>query len=370
MSRFLSRCWLGFLCIGVPVLWQPSMRIGQASDKPDGSRRVYENKLVRIENPSPLLADHPEFIARMREPTRYAAPRLVNDSRANLSVRAWRFSYNARGIVEMPNWLHGDRTAIVVVHPWGVDDGQGWITPQPAGAAFQCTPEKNKLCRKHARTVVDPLLKRLRSRVGLVLYSLPGNEDPIRKKLYRSLRRKPSAAERKTGRRELAEKLKSFRYVGKPLPTRIELGKEPETTAYFRAFPGLDAGPRYDPPGFWDLPIPVMSDINVDPNDVVLYDREGYDALKAFLRKQGIRHVLLCGYNTDMCVCKTTAGYENLRNDFNVFLVGDATIATFPGNANPAPATHAAVAKASLNLLITQASWIQPLSAARQAKGR
>jgi len=41
------------------------------------------------------------------------------------------------------------------------------------------------------------------------------------------------------------------------------------------------------------------------------------------------RHVLLTGYATDMCFCRTTAGYENLAKDFNVFLVGDATLATF-----------------------------------------
>jgi hypothetical protein len=59
-----------------------------------------------------------------------------------------------------------------------------------------------------------------------------------------------------------------------------------------------------------------------------------------------------------MCVCKTTAGYENLREDFNVFLVGDATIATFPGQDSPRHATNASVSFAALNLLITQSSWI------------
>ena len=37
-----------------------------------------------------------------------------------------------------------------------------------------------------------------------------------------------------------------------------------------------------------------------------------------------------------MCYCKTTAGYQNLSKDFNVFLVGDATLATFPANSQPA----------------------------------
>lgn len=56
-----------------------------------------------------------------------------------------------------------------------------------------------------------------------------------------------------------------------------------------------------------------------------------------------MRHILLTGYATDMCFCKTTAGYENLSKDFNVFLVGDATLATFPANKTARYATNAAV---------------------------
>jgi nicotinamidase-related amidase len=81
--------------------------------------------------------------------------------------------------------------------------------------------------------------------------------------------------------------------------------------------------------------------------------------LKEFLRKNRIRHVLLTGYATDMCYCKTTAGYQNLARDFNVFLVGDATLATFPANQSPRCATNAAIAFASLEHLITQVSWIR-----------
>jgi nicotinamidase-related amidase len=118
---------------------------------------------------------------------------------------------------------------------------------------------------------------------------------------------------------------------------------------------------KFNNAGFWKLPIPVVKEIKVDLNDVVIYDAEGYAKLKTFLKKQGIRHILLAGYNTDMCVCSTTAGYENLRNDFNVFLVGDATLATFPANSTPAYSTNAAVSFASLKLFITQVSWIKPL---------
>jgi hypothetical protein len=62
-----------------------------------------------------------------------------------------------------------------------------------------------------------------------------------------------------------------------------------------------------------------------------------------------------------MCVKATTAGYVNLRRDFNVFLVGDATLATFPAAEGPACATSAAIRFASLDLLITQISWIKPI---------
>jgi hypothetical protein len=60
-----------------------------------------------------------------------------------------------------------------------------------------------------------------------------------------------------------------------------------------------------------------------------------------------------------MCFCKTTAGYQNLAKDFNVFLVGDATLATFPGNSTPRFATNASISFASLEHLITQVSWVE-----------
>ena len=103
-----------------------------------------------------------------------------------------------------------------------------------------------------------------------------------------------------------------------------------------------------------------MKSIEVAPRDVVIYDGEGYPALRDFLKKQGVRHVLLAGYNTDMCVCSTTAGYKNLSQDFDVFLVGDATIATFPAQPTPRFATTSAVCFAALNLFITQVSWVRP----------
>ena len=320
--------------------------------------RTYNNRLRLLQNPPPLLADYPQFVAPVRELRRFEAAPIVTDEHANLSVRAWRFSYNARGIIEMPNHLKAAETAVIMVHPWGIDDGQGWDTPQPAGVADFCTIEKNHLAAEHTRSIINPLLKRLRGRVQHVMYSLPGSEDPIRKLLYRSVRAKPTAEQRKAGARQLTAKLKSFDYHGEPLPTALPLSKSQPVIDYFRQFPGLDAGPRYNNAGFWNQPIPVTADIDVDPEDVVIYDAEGYAPLRDFLKASGVRHVLLTGYATDMCFCRTTAGYENLSRDFNVFLVGDATLATFPANDSPRHATNAAISFASLNQLITQVSWI------------
>ncbi len=326
------------------------------ADEP--AARTYENRLTRLSDPKPLLADHPEFVEPVRETVRYEAPLLVDDPGADLNVRAWRFSYNARGIVEMPNRLSAAKTALIMVHPWGIDDGQGWRTPEPAGAADFCTVEKNHLAGRHTREVINPLIKSLRGKVSLVMYSLPGSEDPIRKKLYRSFSGRPSEAQRREGTVELAARLNGFVYRGEHVPKTLKLSADKPVIDYFRQFSGLDAGPRFNNAGFWDLPIPVTRDIEVDPNDVVIYDAAGYDPLKQFLQSQGIHHVLLVGYATEMCYCKTTAGYQNLSKDFNVFLVGDATLATFPANSSPRFATNAAISFASLEHLITQTSWI------------
>jgi len=252
---------------------------------------IYENRLRPIADARPLLGDLPRYVEPIREKTRFEAPILVHDKDADLEVRAWRFSYNARGIVEIPNRLSAKRTAVIVVHPWGIDDGQGWKTPEPAGVAFACTLDKNQICLEHMKEVINPFLKALRGRVGLVAYSLPGKEDPIRRKIYRSFGRQPTSEERRAGARELATKLGEFQYRGESVPWQLRISEFKPAADYFR---------------------------------------------------------------------QTTAGFENLGKDFNVFLVGDATLATFPACDTPRFATTAAVAFASLDVLITQMSWIRP----------
>jgi nicotinamidase-related amidase len=325
----------------------------------DTATRVYRHTLTPIKDPKPLLADHPEFVAPVVEKSRFEAPILIDEPGADLEVRAWRFSYNARGVIEVPNRLRSDRTASIMVHPWGIDDGQGWRTPEPAGAADFCTPEKNHLAGRHTREVVDPFLKRLRGRVALTMFSLRGQEYPAQRKLYRSLRRTPTVTERAEGRREMVEVLNTFRYKAEPLPVDLTISDDHPVRDYFAQFPGLDAGPRYDNAGFWDMPIPVTKDVEVFPDDVVIYDADGYPALREFLKAHGVRHVVLTGYATDMCFCKTTAGYENLSRDFNVFLVGDATLATFPANDSPRHATNAHISFAAITQFVTQCSWVR-----------
>ncbi|MCA9017128.1 MAG: isochorismatase family protein, partial [Planctomycetaceae bacterium] len=223
--------------------------------------------------------------------------------------------------------------------------------------------EKNHFAGRHTREVIDPFLKRMRKNKSLVMYSLIGDVDPIRKKLYRTFNYNPSQAEREQARQELTKQLKTLRYQGKPLPDQLILSKEFPVIDYFKQFSGLSASDHFNGTGFWNVPVPITRDITVQHDDVLIFDREGYEPLKRFLKNQGIRHILLTGYATDMCFCKTTAGYENLSRDFNVFLVGDATLATFPANSSPKYATNAHISFASLNHLITQVSWVKQLSA-------
>lgn len=333
--------------------------LSAASPAAAQASREYLNQLTPLKDAAPLLADHPEFIAPIEDVARFEAPILVDDQDADLSVRAWRYSYNARGIIELPNRLKAADTVLIMVHPWGIDDGQGWNTPEPAGVCDFCTPAKNKLAARHTREVIRPFHDALRGKVAFVMVSLPGEEDAIRKQLYRSLRGRPSDQDRARGAKQLKQKLAAFEYRGQPLPESLTLSSENPVRDYFRQFPGLDPGPRYNNHGFWDLPIPVSADLKPQPEDVVIYDAEGYEPLREFLKEHGVRHVLLTGYATDMCYCRTTAGYENLSQDFNVFLVGDCTLATFPANSSPAHATNAHVSYAALNQLVTQVSWIE-----------
>ena len=62
----------------------------------------------------------------------------------------------------------------------------------------------------------------MRGKAAFVMYSLPGGEDPIRKKLYRSFAGRPTEAQRREGARELRDRLTSFSYRGEPPPATLQ----------------------------------------------------------------------------------------------------------------------------------------------------
>lgn len=319
----------------------------------------YANTLKPIADAPPILADFPQYVEPMQQEPRFLAEPLVNDGGGDLIVRSWRYWYNARGIVEMENRLQAAATAVVMVHPWGIDDGHGLATPEPAGVAFFCQKDKNQTARAHMRDVVKPFLRRLRGRAAVVSYSLPGTEDPIRKLLYASINTKPSQLDIAQGEKQLAAALGAHKFTGGPLARDLELGDANPVNAYFAATPSTDAGDRYNGAGFWQLPMPLAADLEHESTDIVFYDGEGYAKVRDYLKGLGVRHVLLLGYCTDMCVISTTCGYNNLSKDFDLFLVGDATLATYPGSTTPRFATQVALANASLSQMITQVNWVK-----------
>ncbi|MBU0609856.1 MAG: isochorismatase family protein [Armatimonadetes bacterium] len=318
----------------------------------------YHNRLRLVSDGPPILADHPDFVAPLAADERFLAPPVVDEPDADLTVRCWRWWYNARGLVEMECRLRASATALLIVHPWGIDDGHGLETPEPAGCAFFCTKEKNTVVAPHLQQVINPLLARLRPRLALVGYSMPGVEDDARRLLYASVRTEPEALDPAAGERRLREVLAAHPFTGEPLIEQLMLADDALLHDYRRQTPSTDAGDRTNGPGYWQLPMPVHAALDRAPTDRVFYDGEGYPLVRDFLRARGVRHVLLCGYATDMCVKATTCGYDNLAADFNVFLVGDATLATFPASQTPALATQVALCNAALHMMISQAGWI------------
>ena len=317
----------------------------------------YDNLLKKINNPLPLLADYLKYVEPLRDEARYLAPPVVYEENGELSVRSWRYWYNARGIVEMENRLQAKATALINVHPWGVDDGHGLQTPEPAGCAFFCTPEKNAIGLQHLRDVLNPFIQRLRPHVALVAHSLPGKEDEIRRRLYPSILTPSQEVEVEAGEKRLAELLRQHPFEGHPLRKELTLDANVSLTSYFKQTPSTDASEYYNGEGFWGLPMPISSALAREPTDIVFYDAEGYPKVRDYLRETGVRHILLTEYATDMCVISTTCGYNRLSQDFNLFLVGDATLATYPASTTPKYATQVALANASLRQMITQVNW-------------
>lgn len=334
------------------------------SNKCDTAARetfIYNNSLTPVKNPASIFSNSPDFLAPLVPEQRMESAPLIRDDNATLQVRAWRYSYNTRCIVEMNNFLDGRKTALIVVHPWGIDDKHGVKTPEPAGTSFFGTPLKNRLYLRHTAKILNPFIQHMRKETSLVAYALIGSEDEIRARLYKSPKSAPGQTDKRTGHALLKKKFGDFSFSGHSTPATLQLTTQKTVADYFQKFPGIDSTKFYNNKGYWDLPIPVVNTIEIKDDDYVIYDNDGYESVKSFLSARGIQHVLLTGYATDACYMKTTAGYINLRKDFNVFLVGDATMALFPAQANPGAATTAALALASLDNLITETSWISAL---------
>ncbi len=138
---------------------------------------------------------------------------LVDDPDADLHVQAWRFTYNGRGIIEMPNRLRRLDTAVIMVHPGASMTARAGRPPSLNGVCDFLHPVKNELAARHTREVVNPFLESLRGRVNQVMFSLRGPSDPTRKKLYRSLHHRPRRPNALRGKR-------SWRNNSAACPTR------------------------------------------------------------------------------------------------------------------------------------------------------
>ena len=342
------------------------------------SARMYQNTLRENPAPLPILADHPDFVEPLRFEARFLAPPVVNDAGGKLEVRSWRYWYNARGIIETVNRLDPRATAIINLMPWGVDDGGGMRSPDPAGVVLAGTPEKNALYHRQIEEVVNPFLQRLSGRVALVGHTLPGMEDPVRKLLYPSMSTGRDRTDPGTGEKKLRELLAARTFKGSAPEENLELDPHAPLTDYFRKTVSSHASSRYNGDGFGDIPIPLVKGIQRCPNDIIFYDGDGYERIRDYLKARGIRHILVLGLiekstilpthpragaqKADAAVLEkigTAPGIEKLGKDFNIFLVGDAVRTTFPGSATPKYAVQAALAKLAGENMITQAGWVR-----------
>ena len=190
-----------------------------AGDEP--ATRIYENRLKPIANPRPILGDYPNFVEPVRELARFEAPILIDDPDADLEVRAWRFSYNARGIIEVPNRLRVKpdgrhrgaslghrrrpglaharaRRSCVSMHP-----GQEQDRARSRRQGYQSVPQDHASQSRPARGLQSS-----------------GNGGPDSPEDLPFAAQTAQQSERQEGERELKAKLASFDYQGQPVPAR------------------------------------------------------------------------------------------------------------------------------------------------------
>lgn len=294
-----------------------------------------EAAYTRITNPDAIFDDNPDYISPIlpNEFRRYLESPIVENAGGDISLRAWRFSPMVGGLAESYNVLASEKTALIVVHPWGIEDGQGWDFPQAynaSGYAFMGTLPDNIHYNNHVNDVVKGLVDSLRGRLPLVVYGMPGSADDTRYNIYRDYTHQPSLADRVVGQAEMEDYLSDL--SGSEQPDRI----------------------------------PVNQNLQAAPGDVVAYDDLGYAQLKSYLQSYGIENVILAGYAANTTLSKSTCGYMNLKKDFKVFVVGDATMSTWPKTTNPPSgftriSTRNAIFAATIEsgVAATQVSWLE-----------
>ena len=170
---------------------------------------------VPVAEPGTLLGDWPAYVEPIApgDYPRYEEEPAVDDVGADLLIRGWRYDPDL-GIVESESELRSDVTAVVVVHPWGIDDGQGWSYPQAYAAygyVFEGLYDDNQLYLAQVEDVVRPTLDTLRGRVPLIVYALPGSPDDIRTARYRAWDRTPGQSERDAAQVSLEAYLSSLK---------------------------------------------------------------------------------------------------------------------------------------------------------------
>ena len=338
---------------------------------------TYKNTLTKIGKPLPILADFPEFVEPLLFDERFLAPPVVYEEHGEIEVRSWRYWYNARGIIEMTNRLDADATAIINLLAWGVDDGGGLQSPEPAGTVLSGTPKKNALFPRQVRQVINPFLDRMGSHTVLIGHTLPGKEDPVRRLLYPSLSNGGKTPDEEKGRRMLRSVLTSHTFTGPKPEEIISLDNDIPLTSYLLEMPSSHANTSYSGSGYNELPVPLVKGLVRTANEIVFYEGDGYDTIRDYLKSRGIRHILVLGFFEKETILPThpraedktantsvTAGFgsectiETLGKDFNIFLVGDAMRTTFPASDTPRFAVQAELAKLSGEYMVTQVGWV------------
>ena len=264
------------------------------------------NRLTPIQEPKPLLADRPEIRRAGPRACTLEAPAWWTTERADLHVRAWRWSYNARGIIEMPHHLRAKRP------PWSWFIRRASMMVRVEHRSRRAWPTlhaaKNHRRPPHAR-VIQPV-PQSPFKVAFVMY-LPSDEKARCASSRRSFNHTPSG---QASRRcwELRRKLTSFHLSRRAAPATLQLLSRQAGGHYFQAIPGPDAGRATTTPAFGTCRSPSRA-TSTCTRTASWSKTPRLEPLKKFLLQHGVRHILLTGYATDMCFARTCAGPSRER---------------------------------------------------------